>query len=126
MIYLALAAGRHRAERALAPASSHLSLNYGAYLAETIRSGIISAVPWGQREAAMCPGGRRACRIGAADRGAPGLAYHHPTSRHTFHFHAEGFLAGASLMGLWKINFLAQSYGRATYRYMEMLVCGRC
>ena len=27
-----------------------------------------------------------------------------------------------SLMGLWEINFLAQSYGRATYRYMEMLI----
>ncbi len=26
-----------------------------------------------------------------------------------------------SIMGLWEINFLAQSYGRATYRYMEML-----
>jgi len=26
-----------------------------------------------------------------------------------------------SLMGLWELNFLAQSYGRSTYRYMEML-----
>jgi polar amino acid transport system permease protein len=27
-----------------------------------------------------------------------------------------------SLMGLWELNFLAQSYARATYRYMEMLI----
>jgi len=27
-----------------------------------------------------------------------------------------------SLMGLWELNFLAQSYARSTYRYMEMLI----
>jgi polar amino acid transport system permease protein len=27
-----------------------------------------------------------------------------------------------SLMGLWELNFLAQSYARATYHYMEMLI----
>jgi polar amino acid transport system permease protein len=27
-----------------------------------------------------------------------------------------------SVMGLWELNFLAQSYARATYHYMEMLV----
>ncbi len=27
-----------------------------------------------------------------------------------------------SIMGLWELNFLAQSYGRSTYRYMEMLL----
>jgi polar amino acid transport system permease protein len=25
-------------------------------------------------------------------------------------------------MGLWELNFLAQSYARSTYRYMEMLL----
>ena len=25
-------------------------------------------------------------------------------------------------MGLWEIMFLAQSYGRSAYRYMEMLI----
>jgi polar amino acid transport system permease protein len=25
-------------------------------------------------------------------------------------------------MGLWELNFLAQSYARATYHYMEMLI----
>jgi len=27
-----------------------------------------------------------------------------------------------SLMGLWELNFLAQSYGRSTFHYMEMLM----
>ena len=27
-----------------------------------------------------------------------------------------------SIMGLWELNFLAQSYGRSTYHYMEMLL----
>ena len=27
-----------------------------------------------------------------------------------------------SIMGLWELNFLAQSYGRATFHYMEMLL----
>jgi polar amino acid transport system permease protein len=27
-----------------------------------------------------------------------------------------------SIMGLWELNFLAQSYARASYHYMEMLI----
>jgi polar amino acid transport system permease protein len=27
-----------------------------------------------------------------------------------------------SVMGLWELMFLAQSYGRSAYRYMEMLL----
>lgn len=27
-----------------------------------------------------------------------------------------------SIMGLWELNFLAQSFGRSTYHYMEMLL----
>jgi polar amino acid transport system permease protein len=27
-----------------------------------------------------------------------------------------------SVMGLWELNFLAQSYARASYHYMEMLL----
>ena len=27
-----------------------------------------------------------------------------------------------SVMGLWELNFLAQSFGRSTYHYMEMLL----
>ncbi len=95
-----------------------LSLNYGAYLSETIRSGILS-VGAGQREAAMALGlppwlvawkivGPQAVRVMIPPAGA----------------HFVSMLKDSSLvsiMGLWELNFLAQSYGRATYRYIEML-----
>jgi polar amino acid transport system permease protein len=95
-----------------------LSLNYGAYLAETIRSGIVS-VPHGQREATMAFGlprwaiavrivGPQALRIIIPPAGAQFISMLKDSSL-------------VSLMGLWELNFLAQSYGRASYRYMEML-----
>ena len=31
-------------------------------------------------------------------------------------------LSLVSVMGLWEVMFLAQSYGRASYRYVEMLL----
>jgi len=96
-----------------------LSLNYGAYLAETIRSGIIS-VPWGQREAAMALGLSR-LRIGMRIVAPQALRIIiPPAGTHFISMLKDSSLV--SLMGLWEINFLAQSYGRATYRYMEMLI----
>ncbi|GAB2950631.1 amino acid ABC transporter permease [Hafnia psychrotolerans] len=95
-----------------------LSLNYGAYLAETIRSGVIS-VPRGQKEAAMALGlsswtvarhvtAPQALRIIIPPAGSMFISMLKDSSL-------------VSLMGLWELNFLAQSYGRSTYRYMEML-----
>jgi polar amino acid transport system permease protein len=96
-----------------------LSLNYGAYLAETIRSGVM-AVPAGQREAAMALGLPRwviawrviapqAMRLIIPPAGALFVSMLKDSSL-------------VSLMGLWELNFLAQSYARASYRYMEMLI----
>jgi polar amino acid transport system permease protein len=96
-----------------------LSLNYGAYLAETIRSGIM-AIPAGQREAAMALGlprwviawkvtGPQALRLIIPPAGALFVSMLKDSSL-------------VSLMGLWELNFLAQSYARSTYRYMEMLI----
>jgi polar amino acid transport system permease protein len=96
-----------------------LSLNYGAYLAETIRSGMM-AVPVGQREAAMALGlprwviawkvtGPQALRLIIPPAGALFVSMLKDSSL-------------VSLMGLWELNFLAQSYARSTYRYMEMLI----
>jgi polar amino acid transport system permease protein len=96
-----------------------LSLNYGAYLAETIRSGIM-AVPAGQREAAMALGLPRwviavrviapqAMRLIIPPAGALFVSLLKDSSL-------------VSLMGLWELNFLAQSYARASYHYMEMLI----
>jgi polar amino acid transport system permease protein len=96
-----------------------LSLNYGAYLAETIRSGMM-AVPAGQREAAVALGmprwivawkvtGPQAMRLIVPPAGALFVSMLKDSSL-------------VSLMGLWELNFLAQSYARSTYRYMEMLI----
>jgi polar amino acid transport system permease protein len=96
-----------------------LSLNYGAYLAETIRSGLM-AVPAGQREAAMALGLPRwvvawkviapqALRLIIPPAGALFVSMLKDSSL-------------VSLMGLWELNFLAQSYARATSHYMEMLL----
>lgn len=96
-----------------------LSLNYGAYLSETVRSGILS-VSMGQREAAMALGlprsliawkivGPQAFRVIIPPAGTQFVSMLKDSSL-------------VSIMGLWELNFLAQSYGRANYRYMEMLI----
>lgn len=97
-----------------------LSLNYGAYLAETIRSGVMS-VPRGQREAGLALGLPRwqvtrkivapqALRLIIPPAGAQFVSMLKDSSL-------------VSIMGLWELNFLAQSYARATFHYMEMLIC---
>jgi polar amino acid transport system permease protein len=96
-----------------------LSLNYGAYLAETIRSGLM-AVPRGQREAAMAlalPRWIIFCKVIAPQA----LRLIIPPAGAQF----VSMLKDSSLvsiMGLWELNFLAQAYARATYHYMEMLI----
>jgi polar amino acid transport system permease protein len=95
-----------------------LSLNYGAYLSEIFRSGIV-AVSKGQREAACALGLPnwlvfwkiilpQAMRIVIPPTGTQFIAMLKDSSL-------------ISVMGVWEIMFLAQSYGRASYRYLEML-----
>lgn len=95
-----------------------LSLNYGAYLSEIFRSGIIS-VPQGQREAGASLGLHnwvimwtivlpQATRIVIPPTGSQFIAMLKDSSL-------------ISVMGVWEIMFLAQSFGRSTYRYIEML-----
>jgi polar amino acid transport system permease protein len=97
-----------------------LSLNYGAYLAETIRSGMMGVAP-GQREAGMALGlprwlivwkitGPQALRLIIPPAGALFISMLKDSSL-------------VSILGLWELNFLAQSYARASYHYMEMLIC---
>jgi len=96
-----------------------LSLNYGAYLAETIRSGVM-AVPSGQREAAVAlalPRWVIAWKVIAPQA----LRLIIPPAGALFVSMLKDS-ALVSLMGLWELNFLAQSYARATYQYMEMLI----
>jgi len=95
-----------------------LSLNYGAYLSEIFRSGIMS-VPLGQREAGMSLGLPKwvvfwtitlpqATRIVIPPTGSQFIAMLKDSSL-------------ISVMGVWEIMFLAQSFGRSSYRYIEML-----
>ncbi|MGP0173807.1 amino acid ABC transporter permease [Pseudomonas sp. NCHU5208] len=95
-----------------------LSLNYGAYLSEIFRAGIM-AVPAGQREAAVAMGMR------------PGQIFFYivlpqamrtiipPTANQFISMLKDSSLI--SVMGVWEVMFLAQSYGRSSYRYLEML-----
>jgi polar amino acid transport system permease protein len=96
-----------------------LSLNYGAYLAETIRSGVM-AVPPGQGEAATALGLPRWV-IAWKVTGPQALRLIIPTAGALFVSMLKDSSL-VSLMGLWELNFLAQSYARATYHYMEMLI----
>lgn len=96
-----------------------LSLCYGAYLSEIFRSSI-EAVGKGQWEAAKALGMSRrmtlmdvilpqAFKIAIPPSGAMFISMLKDSSL-------------VSVMGLWEIMFLAQSYGRSSYRYVEMLL----
>ncbi|MFD1625240.1 amino acid ABC transporter permease [Azospirillum griseum] len=96
-----------------------LALNYGAYLTEIFRASV-QAVPASQREAAAALGLSRvqiawtvvfpqATRFAIPPTGAQFVAMLKDSSL-------------VSVTGLWEINFLAQSYGRSSYRYVEMLL----
>ncbi|MGF6244604.1 polar amino acid transport system permease protein [Paraburkholderia sp. GAS38] len=96
-----------------------LSLNYGAYLAETIRGGVLS-VPPVQREAALAlclPRHVIALRVIAPQA----LRIIIPPAGSLFVSMLKDSSL-VSLMGVWELNFVAQSYGRSTYHYMEMLI----
>ncbi|WP_044875255.1 amino acid ABC transporter permease [Pseudomonas sp. LFM046] len=95
-----------------------LSLNYGAYLSEIFRAGIIGVAP-GQREAAAALGMsapltfRRIVLPQAMRTIIP------PTTNQFISMLKDSSLV--SVMGVWEVMFLAQSYGRSSYRYIEML-----
>jgi polar amino acid transport system permease protein len=96
-----------------------LSLNYGAYIAEVVRAGIL-AIPRGQWDAAAALGLR------------PWQVFHRvvmpqamsvivpPTFSQFIAMLKDSSLV--SMMGVWELMFLARSYGRAEYRYIEMLL----
>jgi polar amino acid transport system permease protein len=95
-----------------------LSLNYGAYLSEIFRAGIMS-VSKGQREAGASLGLHpwvvmwrivlpQAMRVVIPPTGSQFISMLKDSSL-------------ISVMGVWEIMFLAQSFGRTAYRYIEML-----
>lgn len=95
-----------------------LSLNYGAYLSEIFRAGILG-VARGQREAALALGMRRSVIFWRIVLPQAMRTILPPTTNQFISMLKDSSLV--SVMGVWEIMFLAQSYGRSSYRYIELL-----
>lgn len=95
-----------------------LSLNYGAYLSEIFRAGILSVAP-GQRDAAAALGMRPAVTFWQVILPQAMRTIIPPTTSQFISMLKDSSLV--SVMGVWEVMFLAQSYGRSSYRYIEML-----
>ncbi|MCU1740758.1 amino acid ABC transporter permease [Pseudomonas sp. 20S_6.2_Bac1] len=95
-----------------------LSLNYGAYLSEIFRAGIMAVAP-GQREAAAALGLRPTATFVHIVLPQAMRTIIPPTTSQFISMLKDSSLI--SVMGVWEVMFLAQSYGRSSYRYIEML-----
>ena len=95
-----------------------LSLNYGAYLSEIFRAGIIG-VALGQRQAALALGMRPAAIFWHITLPQAMRTIIPPSANQFISMLKDSSLI--SVMGVWEVMFLAQSYGRSSYRYLEML-----
>jgi polar amino acid transport system permease protein len=98
-----------------------LSLNYGAYMTEIFRAGLLS-IGYGQREAAVALGMTpwqvmrrivlpQAVRIILPDVGNQFIAMQKDS-------------ALVSVMGVWEITYLATRYAKRDSKYMEMFLVG--
>ncbi|UCR81880.1 amino acid ABC transporter permease [Pseudomonas chlororaphis] len=95
-----------------------LSLNYGAYLSEIFRAGILG-VPHGQREASLALGMRDSVIFWRVTLPQAMRTIIPPATNQFISMLKDSSLI--SVMGVWEVMFLAQSYGRSSYRYIEML-----
>nr|WP_288915951.1 amino acid ABC transporter permease [uncultured Pseudomonas sp.] len=95
-----------------------LSLNYGAYLSEIFRAGILG-VPHGQREASLALGMGETVIFWRVTLPQAMRTITPPTTNQFISMLKDSSLI--SVMGVWEVMFLAQSYGRSSYRYIEML-----
>ncbi|MFP3516561.1 amino acid ABC transporter permease [Pseudomonas sp. SIMBA_077] len=95
-----------------------LSLNYGAYLSEIFRAGIMAVAP-GQRQAAMALGLSPTATFVHVILPQAMRTIIPPTTSQFISMLKDSSLI--SVMGVWEVMFLAQSYGRSSYRYIEML-----
>ncbi|WP_110969818.1 amino acid ABC transporter permease [Pseudomonas huaxiensis] len=95
-----------------------LSLNYGAYLSEIFRAGILG-VAQGQRQAALALGMRPATIFWHVTLPQAMRTIIPPGANQFISMLKDSSLI--SVMGVWEVMFLAQSYGRSSYRYLEML-----
>lgn len=95
-----------------------LSLNYGAYLSEIFRAGILGVAP-GQRQAALALGMRPSTIFWSITLPQAMRTIIPPGANQFISMLKDSSLI--SVMGVWEVMFLAQSYGRSSYRYLEML-----
>lgn len=95
-----------------------LSLNYGAYLSEIFRAGLLG-VPPGQREASLALGLKPVVIFWRVTLPQAMRTIIPPTTSQFISMLKDSSLI--SVMGVWEVMFLAQSYGRSAYRYIEML-----
>lgn len=95
-----------------------LSLNYGAYLSEIFRAGLLG-VARGQSEAALALGMRARQILFSIILPQAMRVIIPPTANQFISMLKDSSLI--SVMGVWEVMFLAQSYGRSSYRYLEML-----
>ncbi|WP_047290083.1 MULTISPECIES: amino acid ABC transporter permease [Pseudomonas] len=95
-----------------------LSLNYGAYLSEIFRAGILG-VPHGQRQAALALGMSDSVIFWQVTLPQAMRTIIPPATNQFISMLKDSSLI--SVMGVWEVMFLAQSYGRSSYRYIEML-----
>ena len=95
-----------------------LSLNYGAYLSEIFRAGILG-VDHGQREASLALGMRETVIFWRITLPQAMRTIIPPATNQFISMLKDSSLI--SVMGVWEVMFLAQSYGRSSYRYIEML-----
>ncbi len=96
-----------------------LSLCYGAYIAEIFRAGIIS-IGRGQWEAATALGMRPGLIMRKIILPQAMRVIVPPTGSQFISMLKDSSLV--SMMGVWELMFLARSYGRSEYRFIEMLL----
>jgi polar amino acid transport system permease protein len=96
-----------------------LSLCYGAYMAEIFRAGIL-AVGRGQREAALSLGLRPSQSMRLVILPQAMRLVIPPTGNQFIAMLKDSSLV--SVMGVWELMYLARTYGRGEFKYMEMLI----
>lgn len=96
-----------------------LSLCYGAYMAEIFRAGIQS-IPRGQWDGARSLGFKdgRIMRLVILPQAMRLIVP--PTGNQFIAMLKDSSLV--SVMGVWELMYLARTYGRAEFKYMEMLI----
>jgi len=96
-----------------------LSLCYGAYLAEIFRAGI-EAIPKGQIQAAYALGLNGSMTMRHVVLPQAMVLIIPPIGNQFISMLKDSALV--SVMGVWELTFIARMHGRASFRYLEMMI----